>query len=352
MRREGDVKGKDPPNNLEGQTVSALKVTRKESMLMKKIVIFILSAVMLSSLMLPAASAASASSRLGRVSTGGSGLNVRSSRSTSAPVLASLPNASPVTLMWQSGAWWYVEYADGRYGYCHGDYISSVTSIPKTVTLSWGTLNVRSGAGMPYARIDSLENGDVVLQTSVANGWSRIVYDGVKTGYVSAKYLRSPQSYPAVYLSVPQYDQGDSRWASIKLGSSGKTMARIGCATTGLAMTESYRTSSTVTPAMMAKRLKYTSSGNLYWPDNYVAVTSSSGYLQMIYELLSAGKPVLIGAKASSGSQHWVVVDGYVGGSTLTASGFTVNDPASASRTTLQELFDTHPIFYKYFYYQ
>ncbi len=319
---------------------------------MKKFIIFILSAVMSASLFIPAASAASVSSQLGRVSTSSSNLNVRSARSTSAPVITGVPKGSYLTLMWKSGSWWYVEYADGKYGYCYDDYITPVTSIPKTVFVSQGTLNVRSGAGVPYAKIASLKNGDVVLQTSVANGWSKIIYDGVKMGYVNAKYLSTPQSYPAVSLSVPLYKQGDSRWASIKLGSSGKTMAKIGCATTGLAMTESYRTGTTITPAAMAKRLTYTSTGNLYWPENYVAVTSSSGYLQKIYELLRSGKPVLIGAKTSSGAQHWVVVDGYAGGSTLTASGFTVNDPANASRSTLKELFDTHPIFYKYFYYQ
>ena len=319
---------------------------------MKKFIIFILSAVMSASLFIPAASAASTTSQLGRISTSSSNLNVRSAHTTSAPTVSAVPKGSYITLMWKTGAWWYVEYADGKYGYCHGDYISSVTSIPKTVSVSSGTLNVRSGAGTPYAKIDSLHSGDVVLQTSVANGWSKIVYDGVKTGYVSAKYLITPQAYPAVSLSVPLYKQGDSRWANIKLGSSGKTMAKIGCATTGLAMTESYRTGTTITPAAMAKRLIYTSTGNLYWPENYVAVTSSSGYLQKIYELLRSGKPVLIGAKTATGAQHWVVIDGYVGGSTLTASGFTVNDPANASRSTLKELFDTHPNFYKYFYYQ
>jgi uncharacterized protein YgiM (DUF1202 family) len=253
--------------------------------------------------------------------------------------------------MWQSGSWWYVEYADEKFGYCHADYINTVWSRPKKVTLSSGTLNVRAGAGTSYARIDALKNGDIVLVVSTAGTWSKIVYSGTKVGYVSSKFLSAPQSYTAISLNVPLYKQSDSRWAGVKLGSSGKTMSKIGCATTGIAMMESYKTGTAIYPNAMAKKLSYTSSGNVYWPDDYTAVTSSSGYLSGIYNKLKEGKPVLFGAKNSYGSQHWVVVTGYTGGSTLTPAGFKINDPASSSRTTLQDLLDTHPNFYKYFYY-
>lgn len=100
----------------------------------------------------------------------------------------------------------------------------------------------------------------------------------------------------------------------------------------------------------MSKKLTYTPSGNVYWPDNYAVVTSNSGYLQAIYEQLKLGKPVLFGAKNPYGSQHWVVITGFNGG-TLTASGFTINDPGSNSRTNLQQLLNSYPTFYKYFYY-
>ena len=299
----------------------------------------------------PSAMAASATSQLGTVDTSASALNVRSARSTSASVLTSIPRGSYLTLMWQSGSWWYVEYADEKFGYCHADYINTVWSRPKKVTLSSGTLNVRAGAGTSYARIDALKNGDIVLVVSTAGTWSKIVYSGTKVGYVSSKFLSVPQSYTAISLNVPLYKQSDSRWAGVKLGSSGKTMSKIGCATTGIAMMESYKTGTAIYPNAMAKKLSYTSSGNVYWPDDYTAVTSSSGYLSGIYNKLKEGKPVLFGAKNSYGSQHWVVVTGYTGGSTLTPAGFKINDPASSSRTTLQDLLDTHPNFYKYFYY-
>jgi hypothetical protein len=187
----------------------------------------------------------------------------------------------------------------------------------------------------------------VVLSTS--GGWSRILYGGVKLGYVSAAYLRTDLAYPAVSLSVPHFRQTDSRWSWRTLGSSGKTIGKVGCATTSIAMMESYRTGTTVTPDVMCRRLTYTASGNVYWPSHYTLVTSFS--LDTIYRLLSQGKPVMLGGKTASGGQHWIVVTGYVGGATLTPSGFLINDPGVGSRRTLGEFFSAYPYFYKMFYY-
>ena len=216
-----------------------------------------------------------------------------------------------------------------------------------------GALNIRSGPGTSYSRTGSLSNGEVVIRLSDSGGWSRILYHGTKTGYVSTQYLSADTSssgYSAVSLKVPSYKQTDSRWANVTIGSSGKTIASIGCATTGIAMMESYRTGQTIYPDAMSKKLSYTSSGSVYWPSNYTAVTSSSGYLTGIYNLLKQGKPVLLGAKNSYGSQHWVVITGFTGGS-LTASSFTIQDPGSSSRTNLQQFLNAFPTFYKYFYY-
>lgn len=137
----------------------------------------------------------------------------------------------------------------------------------------------------------------------------------------------------------------------MKIGASGKTMAQIGCATTAIAMMESCRTGTTIYPDAMSKKLSYTASGNVYWPSNYTVVTNGSGYLSAIYDQLKLGKPVLFGAKNTYGSQHWVVITGFTGGNSLTASSFTINDPGSNSRTNLQQFLNMYPTFYKYFYY-
>lgn len=298
------------------------------------------------------AKAATSSSTAGLVATSSGRLNVRSSASTSSSVVASLNKGSYVTLISKSGSWWYLEYADGRYGYSHADYIQSVSSYAATVQTQSGNLNVRSGAGTSYSIVGSLAKGKTVVVLSTSGGWSRVLYNGVKTGYVSSQYLSgSGAAYAPISMNLPNYKQTDSRWANVVIGNSGKTIAQIGCATTAIAIMESYRQGKTIYPDAMSKQLTYSSSGDLYWPSDYHVVYSSSNYLQGIYNQLAQGKPVLFGAKKSNGSQHWVVISGYTGGDTLTASGFTVRDPGSNSRSTLQHLLNEYPVFYKYFYY-
>ena len=317
---------------------------------MKKAVSFILTLVAVFVLLATPfnVAAATADSKAGKVSLTSGTLNIRKSASKNSAVLSSLKNGAYITLISKSGNWWKVEYKNSAYGYCHGDYIKTVSGTPKKVKLTSGTLNVRKGAGTSYSVVDSLANGKTVIQLSSSNGWSRILYSGTKLGYVSSKYLTSTSTstkYKDINLNVPDIKQNDSRWAKVKIGSSGKTIGDIGCATTAIAMIESFRTKTTVYPDAMAKNLSYTSSGNVYWPAHLKAVTSSSGYLNKIYSYLKQGKPVMLGAKNSYGSQHWVVITGFKGG-TLTEASFTINDPGSKTRTTLKQFLSSYPTFY------
>lgn len=282
---------------------------------------------------------------VGVVTTASGPLNVRSSPSTGAGVVSTLNKGSYVMLLSKSGSWYQVQYDKSRTGYCHASYVTAVAGTPASVTAS--ALNVRSGAGTSYAVKGYLYSGDNVVVLSTANGWSRVVYHGTKTGYVSAKYLTAGAS-SGVKLSVPVFRQNDSRWANVTLGSSGKTMAKVGCATTAIAMMESYRTGTTIYPDTMSKKLRYTSGGSVYWPSDYTVVTGYS--LSKIKSLLDAGKPVLFGARNAYGTQHWVVITGYTGSGTA-ASNFTINDPGTASRVHLDQFLSAYPTFYKYFHY-
>ena len=296
-------------------------------------------------------SAVHAADTAGKVVTAGGNLNVRSSPSVSGSVITSVKNSAWVTLSEKSGNWYRVEYADGRYGWCSADYIKKYeSSYEMKVAVTSGGLNVRSGAGMSYYVKDRLEKGDSVVVLSENAGWSRVLYSGNRTGYVSNAYLQKPPSaeYGKISMQVPSYKQTDSRWSAYPIGSYGDTIGTIGCTTTAIAMTESYHSGTVITPDMMAKRLSYSASGSLYWPSYYSVSDADSNYLSRIYSLLKEGKPVVFGAKKSNGSQHWVTVTGYsASGSTLSAESFTINDPGSKTRTTLADLMRDYPYAYR-----
>ena len=280
---------------------------------------------------------------VGVVTTSTGPLNVRSGPSTANPVIGSLQKGSYVMLLSKTGGWYQVQYGKNGVGYASASYITAVEGRPATVTAS--ALNVRKGSGTNYGVQDYLYKGDTVVVLSAQNGWSRIVYHGTKTGFVSSKYL---SGFAGVSLSVPRYLQHDSRWANVTLGTSGKTMAKIGCATTAIAMMESYRTGTAIYPHTMAKKLKYTATGSVYWPADYKVTTTFN--LSAIRNILDSGKPVLFGAKNTYGTQHWVVITGYTGSGTAAAD-FSVNDPGTTSRTSLSQFMAAYPTFYKYFHY-
>lgn len=325
---------------------------------MKKTISILMAMVLILSL-LPFTQKASATEKIygaGKVSTNSTALNVRSSASATSTVKAKLSKGSYVTLISKSGKYWRVQYSASGYGYCHADYIKNSSTKVRTVKTTSGRLRVRSSASGSATVKDYLSSGTQVTVLSTSGSFSRILYNGTKRGYVASTYLKTEtvsadSSYKAIKLNVPSFKQTDSRWANVTLGSSGQTIARIGCATTAIAMLESYRTGTTIYPNAMAKKLSYTSGGAVYWPSHYTIITSSGGYLSKIYNLLKEGKPVLIGAKKSNGSQHYVVITGVKATSTLTTSAFYINDPGSNTRTTLNQFFAEYPNFYKMMHY-
>lgn len=324
-----------------------MQENRQEVVFIRRIIIFFFLILTLLALS-PGADAASAS-KAGAVTTGSGSLNVRTQPSTGAAVAGSLKKGSYVTLHSRSGDWWKVEYDKGRFGYCHADFITVVQGTPVNVKVGSGSLNIRSGPGTQYDRIASVYAGEQVLKLSTSGGWSRILYHGTKTGYVSSQYLSD--YYGPISLSVPNFKQTDERWAEKTVGTSGKPFSRIGCATTAVAMMESARQGRTIYPDLMSQQLRYTPAGDLYWPSHYTASTEPGGYLERIYQTLGQGKPVLLGMKNTYGAQHWVVVTGFTGGSALTAEGFTIHDPGTYSRRNLAQLRGVYPTFYKFFTY-
>jgi hypothetical protein len=258
-----------------------------------------------------------------------------------------MPKGSHVTLISKSESWWRVEYGDGKYGYCAASYITQLTGTYAAYT--GGSLHIRSGPGTSYGVIGWLNSGEYAVVLSSSGNWKKVLFDGVKVGYVSGAYLKTgAPSASAVSLDVPNYKQTDARWANTPVGASGKTIGAAGCSTVSLAMTESYRTGTVIYPDAMAAKLSYTSGGAVYWPGSYSSYTGSD-YMTKLVDLLKSGKPVLIGLKNASGSQHWCVVTGWSG--SAGASSFSVHDPGSHTRSNLQQIINVYPTFYKLMYY-
>lgn len=305
--------------------------------------------------MLFSASAADASSKAGRVATESTALNLRKSATTSSAVVKQMKKGKYLTLLKKEGSFWLVEYAKGKTAYAHGNYIDTVSSKVMFVATQSGNLNVRSSASATAEIRTTLPKGTVVLKLSEKNSFTKILYNGSSTGYVSTAYLselKSTGEYKKISLSVPSFKQTDSRWADIRIGTQGDTIRSSGCTTTALSMTESFHLGKTVTPADMVKRLSYSASGMLYWPTEYVTeLVTSSDYLSKIYTQLSKGKPVILGMKKSNGAQHWVVITGHTKStSSLSANNFTINDPGSNVRTVLSEFVSAYPTAYKIAY--
>lgn len=300
-------------------------------------------------------SAVDVSSKAGRVATESTALNLRKSASTSSAVVKQMKKGKYLTLLKKEGSFWKVEYAKGKTAYAHADYIKVLTSKPMTVATQSGNLNVRSSASATAEIKTTLPKGTAVIKLSEKNAFTRILYNGSKTGYVSSAYLKeltASGAYRKISLSVPSFKQTDSRWADIKIGTQGDTVRSSGCTTTALAMSESFHLGKTLTPADMVKRLTYSSSGMLYWPSEYnTELVTSSDYLKKIYTQLSKDKPVILGMKKSNGSQHWVVVTGHKSStSSLSVGNFTINDPGSNTRTLLSEFVSAYPSAYKIAY--
>lgn len=283
------------------------------------------------------------SNSVGIVSTSGSSLNVRQSPSTNAKILYKATNKSYLHLISIQNDWYKVEYSSQAYGYVNKNYIKEVSTNKTAIKTNGGNLNVRNAPNGTI--ITTLKNNTEVYELSKSGNWSKILYNGSKTGYVSTSFLATNEKI----LSLNNYKQFDTRWENLKVGQSGKTIRQIGCAITSLAITESYRQNKTITPDIMLNQLKFTSSGALYWPSNYKSYTGSS-YLNKIYELIKEGRPVIVGAKNKNGTSHFVVVKGYTNSSKQKSS-FRICDPGSSTRVSLEQFFNAYPNFYKLMYY-
>ena len=143
-----------------------------------------------------------------RVTTGGGGLNLREHGSSSAKVLALIPNNTTISVLSYGTPWSMVAYGD-RTGFVMTSFLTisaynptpAPTIVPTQappvvptgeavarVTTSGGGLNLRSGASQSSGAIITIPNGEYLQINSYGETWCAVFYNGY-SGYVMTRYL-------------------------------------------------------------------------------------------------------------------------------------------------------------------
>ncbi len=138
----------------------------------------------------------------------------------------------------------------------------------------------------------------------------------------------------SILLDVPCMMANDTRWSSMKLGSSSYTVGKSGGFLTCLAMYESYRLGTEVTPATLISsgRAKFSSSGGLLFAcDLYKPYKGADFSMQRVYELLSSDKPVIVWA--NNGGKHYAELCYAFNGdpANMELSDFSIYDPLNGT---------------------
>ena len=128
-------------------------------------------------------------------------LNLRAEPTTSSSSLALVSNGASVDVLEDAVNSWYRVSFNGLNGYMSAEYLlvtvldGESSTEPEQddlgngkVTLTSGSLNIRTEPSTLGAKAGTVPNGTVVALDSYADGWYLVTYDGI-TGYVSEEYI-------------------------------------------------------------------------------------------------------------------------------------------------------------------
>lgn len=128
-------------------------------------------------------------------------LNLRAEPTTSSASLALVSNGASVDVLEDAVNGWYRVSFNGLNGYMSAEYLRVTILDGESaaeqeqedlgngkVTLTSGSLNIRTEASTLGAKAGTVPNGTVVALDSYADGWYLVTYDGI-TGYVSEEYI-------------------------------------------------------------------------------------------------------------------------------------------------------------------
>lgn len=124
-------------------------------------------------------------------------VNLRSGAGTTHSVLATLPSATAVSVLNNSGGWAQVRY-DGKTGYMSAAYLTMQSASDSLNCYGWVNadgLNVRSAPSVSSDKVFTLSRGVYVSVTGFHDGWFAVRSDS-GSGYVSGDYLMLCRALP------------------------------------------------------------------------------------------------------------------------------------------------------------
>ena len=198
------------------------------------------------------------------------------------------------------------------------------------------------------AAIGTIYKKDLVYVIDTKGSRAQVLYPldagGMKMGWISASLVpgkAEPVQATKWLHGIPVYRMADSRWSGVKIGT--KTIGQVGCLICSISMMFSYARGKEITPDVMRSQLSF-QNNDLVWSSVPELKTIATGRaLSTLKKYIDRNKACIVGARGSWG-WHYVVVTGYqnVTGE-LTAANFSINDPGTASRYTLQDFFNDYP---------
>lgn len=118
-----------------------------------------------------------------------SSLIVRSGPGTGYDSVTTISKGTTLTIVAESGNWYYVELSSGTKGFVHKDYIQKGSGY-STCTVTGSSLNIRSGPGKDYDVVASASEGAVLTLLDDSSSWYKVKTSGGATGYIDGQYVK------------------------------------------------------------------------------------------------------------------------------------------------------------------
>ncbi|MBT9135949.1 MAG: N-acetylmuramoyl-L-alanine amidase LytC [Firmicutes bacterium] len=131
-------------------------------------------------------------------------LNLRSGPGQAFQVVATLPLATPLVVLAESGDWKQVMTTTGRTGWVFGQFVADEPSFvaePRNVSVRVASLNVRQGPATSYPVLGTVREGQLLAVTGHMGSWLQVRTAG-GLGFVHADFV-APVVEPDQDVSVP-----------------------------------------------------------------------------------------------------------------------------------------------------